>query len=287
MTLRAIAAVVLLALAGCSGNSQQATSGTTLALATTSTLASLVSGVTGAPVPSLVPVGVSPEDFQPTPQSIQTLHSARVLVENGVGLETWLDSTIHNAANPALTIVVGSDGLPAKDGNPHLWMDPVYARSYVAKIRDGLIAADPANAAAYRANAAAYDAKLVALEARVRAKLATIPPDHRTLIVFHSALDYYAARFGLKVIGAIEPTAGAEPNPAHIAELIQLARSNHVRAVFAEYEFSPKLANALAQSAGIKTVSYLFDDSVGTDAKVADYIGVIDYDTDAIVEALR
>ena len=279
-------ALLPLLIASCSGGGN-AGAGGTAALATTSTLASLVAGVTGTAVPSLVPIGVSPEDYQPTPHDIEVLHGAHVLFENGAGLEAWLDPTIRNAANPQLVRVVCTDGLPVRDGNPHLWMDPEFARAYVAKMRDALAAADPAHAATYRSNAAAYDAKLVALTARIHAKIATIPPDHRTLIVFHNALDYYAARFGLNVVGAIEPTAGAEPNPSHIAELVQLARRYHVRAVFAEHEFSPKLAHALADEAGIRTVSYLYDDSVGTDPKVADYIGMLDFDTDAIVAALK
>jgi ABC-type Zn uptake system ZnuABC Zn-binding protein ZnuA len=60
-----------------------------------------------------------------------------------------------------------------------------------------------------------------------------------------------------------------------------------VRAVFSEPEFSPKLAQALARSAGVRVVTDLYDDSVGTDPRVADYIGMIDYDTDVIVNALK
>lgn len=284
---RRFVALLALLVAGCSGGGGQAVATGPRPLATTSTLASLAAGVTGSPVPSLVPIGVSPEDYQPAPHDIEVLHDAHVLVENGAELEAWLDPTIRNAANPQLVRVVCTDGLPVRNGNPHLWMDPEYARVYVAKIRDALVAADPAHAATYRANAAAYDAKLIALTARIRAKIATIPADHRTLIVFHNALDYYAARFGLQVVGAIEPTAGAEPNPSHIAELVGQARRYHVRAIFAEHEFSPKLAHALADEAGIRTVSYLYDDSVGTDPKVADYIGMLDFDTDAIVAALK
>ena len=92
-----------------------------------------------------------------------------MLVENGADLESWLDATIRNAGNPRLRIVVCSAGLPVRDGNPHLWMDPEYARAYVAKIRAALIAADAAHAAAYRASAAAYDNELAALT-RARAR---------------------------------------------------------------------------------------------------------------------
>ncbi len=80
-----------------------------------------------------MPVGVSPEDFQPSPDTIAALHDADVLVENGADLEGWLQPTIRNAGNPRLRIVVCADGLPVVDGNPHLWMDPELARAYVAQ----------------------------------------------------------------------------------------------------------------------------------------------------------
>jgi ABC-type Zn uptake system ZnuABC Zn-binding protein ZnuA len=283
------ALLALVLLAGCSHPpARQETSGATV-VATTSTLASLAVGVVGDPsrVRSLVPVGASPEDYQPAPQDIEAIHAANVLVENGANLEGWLQSDLDNARNEKLTVVVCSEGLPVRDGNPHLWMDPEFARAYVRKIRDALVAADPPNAAAYQRNAAAYDAQLVALLARTRKKIAKIPPAQRTMIIFHNAFLYYNARFGLRTIGVVEVNPGAEPSPQHLAEIVTLARANHVGAVFAEPEYSPKLVQALAQSAGIKTVENLYDDSVGTDPKVANYIGMIDYDTNTIVNALK
>ncbi|MBV8369952.1 MAG: zinc ABC transporter substrate-binding protein [Candidatus Eremiobacteraeota bacterium] len=286
----AVAALGLLLLAGCSQHGPQARAdGPLRIVATTTTLASIARGAAGqkADVRSLVPVGVSPEDFQPAPDAIEALRNADVLVENGAGLEGWLEATIRNAGNPRLRIVVCTAGLPVVGGNPHLWMDPVFARAYAGKIRDALIAADGAHAVAYRAAAAAYDTALVALESRTRAKINTIPPARRTMIVFHNAFDYYAKRFGLKVVGAIEPIAGAEPNPAHVADLVRLARAERVPAVFAEHEYSDKLARALAQSAGGLKVAFLYDDSLGTDPATSTYVGMIDTDTDTIVAALR
>jgi zinc/manganese transport system substrate-binding protein len=257
---------------------------------TTTTLASLASAVVGdrGSVRSLVPVGASPEDYQPAPQDVGAVHAADVLVENGANLEGWLQGTLDNASNGRLKIVVCAEGLPLIDnGNPHLWMNPRYARVYVAKIRDALVAADAPNAAVYRKNAAAYDVELVALEKRTRAKIATIPPPQRTMVIFHNAFAYYNAEFGLRTVGVVETNPGAEPSPKHIAEIVELARSAHVRAVFAEPEYSPKLMEALAQSAGIKVISSLYDDSVGTDPKVSTYVGMLDYDTDTIVSALK
>jgi zinc/manganese transport system substrate-binding protein len=289
MTFLRWAAPALALLVGCSHSAQRAqTSGATV-VATTSTLASLVIGVVGDPsrVRSLVPLGASPEDYQPAPQDIEAIHAADVLVENGANLEGWLQSDLDNARNAKITVVVCADGLPVRDDNPHLWMDPEFARVYVRKIRDALAAADPPNAAAYRRNAKLYDARLVALVERTRRKIATIPPARRTMIIFHNAFLYYNARFGLRTVGVVELHPGAEPSPQHVAEIVSLARAEHVRAVFAEPEYSPKLVEALAQSAGIRTVENLYDDSIGTDAKVANYVGMIDYDTDTIVNALK
>ena len=284
----AAAALVLLALSACAQSSERR-AGPLRVVATTSTLASLAKGAAGTTVEvrSLVPVGVSPEDYQPAPEDIAALHDADVLIENGAGLETWLDGTVRNAGNARLKIVVCSDDLPVRGGNPHLWMDPVYARAYVAKIREALVAADPPHADAYRAAAGSYDMQLSELTSRTRAKLATIPPVRRTMIVFHNAFDYYARRFGLRIVGAIEPVAGAEPNPQHVADLVRLARAEHVPAVFAEHEYNDKLARTVAASAGGLTVAFLYDDSLGSTPGVDSYVGMLDTDTDAIVSALK
>lgn len=284
---RALLALVLLA--GCSHAVTRETPSGATVVTTTSTLASLAAGVVGDPsrVRSLVPVGASPEDYQPAPQDIEAIHDADVLVENGANLEGWLQSDLDNARNPKLTVVVCADGLPVRDNNPHLWMDPEFARAYVAKIRDALVKADPPNAATYRKNAATYDAQLHALTIRTQRKIDSIPAPARTMIIFHNAFFYYNARFGIHTIGVVERNPGTDPSPRHLAEIIALARANHVRAVFAEPEYSPKLMAALAQSAGIRAVESLYDDSVGTDPKVSTYVGMIDYDTDTIVNALK
>ena len=282
-------AALALVLAGCSHTAAQRPSSGATVVATTSTLASLAIGVVGDPsrVRSLVPIGASPEDYQPAPQDIEAIHAADVLVENGSNLEGWLQSDLDNARNSKLTVVVCADGLPVRDENPHLWMDPQFARAYVRKIRDALVTADPPNAPTYRRNAAVYYAQLAALVTRTQRKIATIPPAQRTMIIFHNAFLYYNARFGLRTVGVLEIHPGAEPSPQHIGEIVSLARTYHVRAVFSEPEYSPKLVEALAQSAGIRTIDSLYDDSVGTDPKVSTYIGMIDYDTDTIVNALK
>jgi ABC-type Zn uptake system ZnuABC Zn-binding protein ZnuA len=255
---------------------------------TISTFNSFVSAVGGSrvSVESLVPIGAGPEDYQPTPRDVARIQDADILVQNGTGLEGWLARTIDNAKNARLRIVTCTDGLPVRDGNPHLWLDPVFARAYVQKIRAAIVERDPAHRADYEKNASRYDAELRALEREIAAEIATIPPAGRTMIVFHSAWNYFNARFGLKTVGAIERSPGQEPNPRDLADLVTEAKRLQVRAVFAEPEYSPKLARALAESAQISTVATLYDDSVGFDPQVSDYSSMLRYDARTIVSAL-
>lgn len=293
--IRAAAAIIALTLAACSGSStrtaaQNAGAGNKLIVVTTmSTLASMAKDVAGdrASVTNLVPIGASPEDYQPTPKNIETLRNARVLIENGSGIEAWLAHTIDSAKNPDLKIAVMTGGMPVIGGNPHLWMNPQYAQTYIDKMAQAMSSADPGGKATYIKNAAAAKARLKALDGWIASRINTIPPDHRAMIVFHNAWLYYNNRYGIKTVGAIELSPGQEPSPQYIAQLIGLAKNLHVGAVFAEPEYSPKLAKALASDAGINVVGNLYDDSLSADGKIHDYDSMLRYDTETIVAALK
>lgn len=293
MSLSRLAAVTLtLALcAGCATNSSsdKSVDGTIDVVTTISTLNSFVQGVGGdkVRVTSIVPVGASPETYEPTPQDVATITKAKMLVENGAGLETWLDRLLRNAASPKLKTVVASDGLPVINDNPHLWMDPQYAKHYVLQIRDGLIAVDPADAKTFRINAMHYNDALDALTAHIRAQIATIPPSQRYMIVFHNAWQYYNDRFGITTLGFVERNPGQEPNPQQVAQLVDLAKQHNVRGVFSEPEYSPKILYSIAQGSNIKVVENLYDDSIGTNPQVSNYLSMLVYDTNIIVNSLK
>jgi ABC-type Zn uptake system ZnuABC Zn-binding protein ZnuA len=289
---RVAAAALAALLAACSGaglRQAQGGGGRVPVLTTISVFNSFVTAVGGTHVEAhnVVPIGASPENYQPAPQDIAFVNNARLLVENGASLETWLSRTLQNASNASLVTVVCTDGLPLKAGNPHLWMDPQLAKRYVEKIRDALIRIDPGNRRDYDRNTIAYEAKLDSLTREIARSIANIPPQHRTMIVFHNAWQYYNDRFGIRTVGAIEISPGQEPNPQYVAHLVDLAKQYQMRAVFAEPEYSPKLAQALARSANIRVIANLYDDSIGANPAVRDYISMLRYDTNVIVTSLR
>jgi manganese/iron transport system substrate-binding protein len=292
---RILAVALLVALAACNGKAKVSASfdnvneGKIPVVTTISTLNSFVEAVGGdhVTVQSIVPIGASPETYQPTPQDIATLSQAQLLVENGAGLETWLAKMLANVGSSSLETVVCADGLPIKGLNPHLWMDPVLAKQYVLKIRDGLSAVDPQHASDYARNAEAYNTRLDFLRKKIQWEVDTIPRSQRFMIVFHNAWQYYNDRFGITTLGIVEANPGQEPNPQQIASLIDLAKQHGVRAVFSEPEYSPKILQSIAQGAGVKVVEDLYDDSVGTNPRVANYTSMLQYDTDVIVAALK
>jgi ABC-type Zn uptake system ZnuABC Zn-binding protein ZnuA len=289
MRVAGIVLALTLSACGASTGSTANGHGKITVITTFSTLNSFVEAVGGdyVSVKNLVPIGASPETYQPTPQDIAALADAKLLVENGSGIEAWLQHTIETAGNHDLRILILSDGLPHIDHNPHLWMDPVLAQAYTAKVAQALSLIDEPHAAEYRSNAAAYEQKLAALRKEIAGEIATVPPSQRTMIVFHNAWQYYNDRFGIRTVGVIELSPGQEPNPSYIGSLVDLARKYHVRAVFSEPEYSPKIAQTLAKSAGIRTVSDLYDDSIAEKDNVRDYISMLRYDTGEIVRALK
>ena len=274
--------------AGC-GGSAATPSGRLRVIATTTLLASLAADVGSgrADVASLLPIGTSPETYQPSPADIARLHEAQVIIENGAGLETWLEPTLKSVRGRDVRVVTCVTGLPVVDGNPHLWLDPAYARAYVARMRDALVAADPDGAKTYRANAALLDVRLAALDARIARALRALPSNRRAMLVYHNAWLYYNRRYGLQTLGVVEENPGTEPSAAHVARLVDLARAARLRTLFAEPEYSPKLLDAIARSAGIANVAILYDDSVGMSAATRDYLAMLTTDTRTIVAGLR
>jgi zinc/manganese transport system substrate-binding protein/manganese/iron transport system substrate-binding protein len=266
----------------------------------TTVFADLVQQVGGdrlASVRSVVSAGVDVEDYNPKPEDLQAVAQANLLVMNGLALDRWVPKLVE-AARPDLPTLVLSEGLPvlgvgasenadiAQYGNPHFWLDPQYAKVYVQRIHDQLATMDPDGAAAYDANTAAYLAQLDELDAWIRDQVATIPPDNRKLVTFHEAYPYFAARYGFQLIGVITPSPGQEPSAGELAQLVENVKAAHVKAVFSEAQFSPRLTQALAQEAGVQQVlTDLYNDSLG-DPPADSFLGMMRYNVQRIVQAL-
>lgn len=301
----ALGLITVIALAGCGGTSRPdatvsgggASADALTVVTTTTVFADIVRNVGGdlVSVTSLVPRSGAVETFAPKPADVESVSGARLLVMNGLGLDDWLEKIVSNASasgTPLVKLGVDEPGVELLPGenpgtqNPHLWMNVAYGELYVDRIAASLKSLDPANAARYDSQAAVYKARLAALDASVRARVATIPEANRRLVSFHAAFPYYARAYGITIVGVAVAAPGQDPSAGYTARLITAIREAGVKAIFSEAQFPTKLVDQLGVETGATVVSNLYNDSVGDDP-VSSYEGVINWDTDQLVAALK
>jgi len=271
------------ALAGCG----LAGGGSPQVLTTTTILADMAKQVAGnrLAVGSIVPAGAHVEEYEPRPDDAKRMSEAKLVVTNGLDLDKWVDPLLRNAKSGTPVVTV-TDGLPDVGENPHMWFDLSLARQYVDKIRDALIALDPAGKDAYTTNAKNYSDQLVSLEAELKAKVATIPADRRKLVTSHDAFPYFAKAFGFEVVGFAQPEPDKMPSAGELADLIDKVKAAKVPAIFSESGVSPQLAETIARETGAKVIADLPTDSL-LDKPADSYIGLMRVVVDKIVTALK
>lgn len=266
-------------------------------LATTTILADIARNVAGDQLvtESLLPFGADPHSYQPVPQDTKKINESKVLVVNGADYERSLEAILNNTGNKK-TIIEASASLrkitdPSNDQNvdPHLWLDPNNVIVYVENIREGLSQFNPDGADVYQANAQAYVDQLQELDAWINGQVAQIPPKRRVLVTNHDALEYFADRYGFKVVGSVIGSFGSDASPSaeQMAELIDRIKLFEVPAVFLDAADNPALAQQIASETGVKVVTDLHLESLTEGGPAGTYIDMMKDNVTKIVEALK
>ncbi|MCL8207267.1 MAG: metal ABC transporter substrate-binding protein [Actinomycetia bacterium] len=231
------------------------------------------------------------------------LSDADLLVIVGLDLIPWEEEIITKTVGPDLVVRAGEavpvdELLPAEGGDdgteagahgaydPHVWLDPVLLKYAVEAVRKGLEEADPRHASSYRERAASFISELDELHGEIARRTAAFT--HREFIAFHSSWTYFARRYGLRQVGVIEERPGQEPSAGEIAKLVEMARGWGVKAVFAEAQFSPRVAEAVAEESGGEVRVWLLDPlgDPGNPEK-GDYCRLMRHNLSVMEEALR
>jgi zinc/manganese transport system substrate-binding protein len=244
------------------------------AVATFSILADFVKNVGGdrVVVSSLVAPNSDTHVYTPTPADAQQLVEAKVVFVNGLGLEGWITRLVKASGTRAPMIVV-TKGIKTRmmeeDGrletDPHAWQSVANAKIYVANIRDGLIAADPAGTRDYEANAKTYLAKLDALESEVKVAIAKIPADRRKIITTHDAFGYFGAAYGMQFIAPQGVSTESEASAREVAKIITQIKRQKIPAVFMENISDDRLMARIAKETGARIGGTLFSDALSDD----------------------
>lgn len=227
-------------------------------------------------VTGIVPDGTDSHTFEPVPTDAKLLASAALIIVNGLDLElptVQLAEKVKNKKTPILQL--GNRTLPSEDWqydfsfprehghpNPHLWPNIALAMRYAELIRDGLIALDPAHKEEYAANAAFYLARLHKLDTAILACVDTIPENNRKLVTYHDSFAYFAPRYGMQVVAAIQPSDFSEPRPQEVIRIIKQIKKVNVPAIFGSEVFPSKVMEQIARETGAKFVDQLSDDEL-------------------------
>ena len=210
-------------------------------------------------VVALVPPGVEPHDWEPTPGDAARMASSVAFVYNGY-IEVYLqgffadlppDQPVRINASAGLGVLHGGEG-GASAIDPHLWLDPVYVETTAMNIADGLTKADPAGNATYHANAARLVQDLVALNATFESGLTHC--GRREFITQHEAFAYLAKRYNLTQYAIQGLSPDQEPTPAQIQQILNVINQTGSKYIFYEELVSPAVAQALAQEAHVQTM---------------------------------
>jgi zinc/manganese transport system substrate-binding protein/manganese/iron transport system substrate-binding protein len=216
------------------------------------------------------------------------------MIHNGLDLETFWDDLVE-AGDPQGIVVDASDGVEVlgsdeEEADPHIWHDPIRAKTMVANLTEALVQADPEQAQGYRDRASAYVVELDRLDADIARQLSALPSDK--IVTNHDAFGYYVDRYGLDFVGAIIPSfdSTAELSVDDVQRIVALIQAEDVRAVFSESDLPPKTAEAIGREAGVAVVAgedALYGDSLGPPGSGAEtYLDMMRHNTEVIVEHL-
>jgi zinc/manganese transport system substrate-binding protein len=228
--------------------------------------------------------------YMPAPADAKTIADAKLLVINGFGLEGWLPRLLQASGSKA-SIVTATQGIaPLKlgsDADPHAWQSVANAKIYVANIRDALIAANPADAEAFKANAENYLTKLDGLDREVRQAVAQIPPGRRKVISTHDAFGYFAAGYGIEFIAPLGVSTESEVSARDIAKIITQVKKSGIPAVFLENISDDRLMRRISAETGAKVGGTLYSDALTDEKGVAPtYIDMVRHNIKALTSAL-
>ncbi len=303
--LRIVVSVVMVGLAVSAGAARAA--GVLKVVATSEDLASIAREIGGDKVAAeaLGKGYQDPHFVEPKPSFILKLVNADMLALVGRELEIgWLPPLITQSRNPRiqfgaagyfdaslnvkiLEIPTGQitramgDVHPA--GNPHYWLEPGNGRLIAQAMRDKLGELSPADKAYFVQRYADFDRRLAEGERRWDAAMA--PFKGTKVVTYHRSWPNFAERFGLEVMGYVEPKPGIPPSPSHTLDLIADMKRDNVKVILVEPYFDLKTPQSIARETGAQVL--VLSPSVGGVPEATDYIKLFDYDINMLAAALK
>ncbi|MFQ5456021.1 MAG: metal ABC transporter substrate-binding protein [Nitrospirota bacterium] len=224
----------------------------------------------------IIPEGSDSHTFQPIPSDIRYIADADLIILNGLNLEILIEKLVDRVKNRDVEILRLGNNTITKDEwkfgqsfpekmratNPHLWNNPAYVMVYARLIRDKLIELDPENKKYYKKNASLYLEKLDLLDRKISLAIKTIPEKKRRLLTYHDSFAYFADRYGIGIIGAIQPADFSNPSAKEVRRIIDQIKRDNIPAIFGSEVFPSKILKQIGREGKVKWIRTLRDDDL-------------------------
>ena len=267
-----------------------------LVLTTFTILKDIASNIAGdrLVVKSITKPGAEIHSYQFTPSDIVKSKGAKLIIENGLGLEAWISKFTSSAGNipkvkltEGLTPLMIEDDLYAGKPNPHAWMSPNKAKHYVDKIVDAFIEIDPNGEDEYIENASSYKAKLSSLDQELRDSLSLIPKERRFLVTCEGAFTYLARDYGMQE-GYLWPVnAESQVTPRRMVNLIEKIKENDIPTIFCESTVSAEAQKEVAKASNSVFGGTFYVDSLSdSDGPASTFLDLQRYNVQLLIKGL-
>lgn len=197
-----------------------------------------------AQVKTMVPAGMEPHDYEPTPKNFANLKDADIFIFNGAGLDPWAERVLPDLAG--VETINASEYVALLPQDPHFWLDPVFSQQIVKIISQKIIKLDPDNSSYYEDNAESFIKKLSELDEKFKT-ISNCPK--KDIITSHSAFAYLANRYKINQIPIAE-TPEQEPSPGQMARISELVREKSIKYIFFETLTGQRISETIARETG-------------------------------------
>lgn len=228
---------------------------------------------------TMIPTGASPETYEPTPKEMTKLSEAQIYFGIGVPAEENIFKNITNSTKLIRLEKAVNEiyhDLEINGGrDPHIWLSIKRAIVMITEMEKELSQLDNNNQEVYKSNSEKYINELKKLEKEITQKFSTCKG--KKFITFHPSFAYFADDYGLEMYSLEQD--GKEADAKQLANMIDFAKKENIKAIFYQAEHSSKQATAFAEE--------INGQAIMLEPLSPDYINNLKVMSDSILKAMK
>ena len=262
-------------------------------------------------VTSIYPAGVDEHTFEPTQKDVINIAESDLFFYIGYNLEGFANNITKTLANEDVEMVaIGEkvdldaheeqdhkheeqghehedDGHNHGTVDPHLWIDPVYAKEMAQHIKDTMIKKMPEKESVFEENYKELANKFDTLNKEYTKVFSEAK--HDEFLVSHAAFGYWEERYDVEQISVSGISTSEEPTQKSLEKLVDTAKQHKLKYILVEQNINSKLTDIIEKEANLTPLSIhnlaiLTQDDID---KNRDYFSIAKDNLNALQKALN